>query len=78
MQYHVFYDCSFKTDHFYSMLIEKNLSYFVYKLHIEIQELQTKNYIFMLGDFYVEYIYIHMFVVIIYSWIIVYIISVSI
>lgn len=78
MQYHVFYDCFFKTDHFYSMLIEKNLLYFVYKLHIEIQELQTKNYIFMLRDFYVENIYIHMFVVIIYSWIIVYIISVSI
>lgn len=43
----IFYDCFFKTDHFYSMLIKKNILYFVYNLHMQIQ-LKTKNNIFML------------------------------
>lgn len=47
VQYHTFYDCFFKTDHFYSILIKKNILYFVYKLHMQIQ-LKTKNDIFML------------------------------
>ena len=47
VQYHTFYDCFFKTDHFYSILIKKNILYFLYKLHMQIQ-LKTKNNIFML------------------------------